>query len=232
MDAREAVAAATVPLASLGGIEALVASTERYVLHAGVQQRRLQRFLDGIGDPGRIAFDPYARSLTLRGHHFEADFIGSMGGPHWLWAWANAYLPLTPEQTAASRRVRATGLPLATAGGILCDGIDPMFVVHRLAALAVGASGADAYYVANHSQLYAIAAGGVETQATPMDLWGAIHDALYDPLDKPLAAIGYATERLGGTLHPTDEGVEVRLGEEWLRVRLEEGRIAGIEATL
>ena len=162
----------------------------------------------------------------------KADFIGSMGGPHWLWAWANAYLPLQPEQTAASRRVRDSGLSIAAAGGLLCEGLDPLAVLHRLGALTLGITGADAYYVANASQLYAIARGELGDDFQLFDLWGAINDALYDPPSDPGAAIRFAADRHGVDCLDTDAGLELVHGDDRIVVQLEGDRILGVEATL
>lgn len=231
-EAREAVAKATVTLESLGGPTVLVDQTDRYTIHAGVCQRRLQRFLDEIGPPGPLAFDPFKRFLTMRGHTFEADFVGSMGGDHWLWAWANAYLPLNEASTAVSRSVQESGMSIATAGGIVMGDLDPMWVMHRIGGLTLGLTGADAYYVANGSQLYVVAAGQLTLDVDPMDLWGAINDALFSPPANPAAAIRFAAEQQGIACATTEQGLELTHGKRRIQVELDGGRIAGVEADL
>ena len=153
----------TVPIDEFGGWQKFADVTSEFMVAAGVKQRRFERYLDAMGEPGGIRFDPFAQELELRGHVFRGQLLGSVGNEDWLWSHRSPFLDLSDEATSVARQVadRCSDHGFARVTCIEFPGQDRMQVAHRFAALPSGLGLADAYYIANDSQCYAITPGQI-----------------------------------------------------------------------
>jgi hypothetical protein len=149
-----------VPLTALQREELETAYTTGVVWGA-LKQERFAAHLKALGPPGMAAWDPIAGEVTLRGHTFRAEQLGSFDGATWLWSWANALLGIPEARTTYARRLRdevghAVGL-LRAPHVALADERLP----HMLAALALAHTDAEGYYIANAAQVYVMLPGEV-----------------------------------------------------------------------
>lgn len=116
---------------------------------AEAAQQRLADALDAIGAAGQWGWDPIKGELALRGRVFRAEPLGSFDGATWLWSWANDYLAIPQEKTTMARRLRAKGGVFAEPMIAASDETLP----YMMGDFAVAYCGAEAYWVANGSQV-------------------------------------------------------------------------------
>ncbi len=186
----------TVSLNELGGIEQWLCDTSPHLLAADVKQRSFSRFLDTLGAPGPIAFDPFKGELMMRNTTFHAEFLGSMGRSDWLWAHHNMFLNLPESRTEIVRKLcHQWSSPFAEAVCIDFGETQRLLIQHKVAATALSMGLGDAYYVANDSQVYIVKSGQIPQTEVMSDFLFATNALLTSGVSR--ADIELAAETLG-----------------------------------
>jgi hypothetical protein len=140
--------------------------------------------------------------------------VGSFDGESWLWSWANPFLRIPTQKTTVSRALRDSAEKLGV----------PALAVPMIAArderlpymmgnFVVAHGFAEAYYLANRSQVYAIAAGQLEADRLgPIDeVRRALASCSVGDLSCDLRrAIPFAAQRLGLDLAREERALVLR----------------------
>jgi hypothetical protein len=143
-----------------GGRAALDAAAEKVRTKVEELQARFTAALDALGPPGMAGWDPFAGTLELRGHTFQAEQLGSFDGTSWLWSWANTYLNIPQEKTTLARALRDAADELGVPGlrtPFIADTDEELPFL--LGGLAIAHGFGEAMYYANQSQIYLLRPG-------------------------------------------------------------------------
>lgn len=145
-----------------GGQEQLEEQVDLIADEAEKLQARFQQALDILGEPGDLEWDPNRGFITMRGHTFKAQQLGSYDGETWLWSWANTHLNIPEELTSFARSLRdlAPQISQALAAPMLED--EDEVIPEQFAALAIANGFGEAFYFPNRAQIYLIVPGQIE----------------------------------------------------------------------
>jgi hypothetical protein len=195
---------------------------------------RLQETLDKLGPPGQWHCDPIAGTLTLRGHTFAAEMLGTYGRTEWLWAWANSFQNLPEDKTTISREARdELGIPVLETPFVDLEGIGGP---HQIAMQVIGYGLGAGYYVCAFPESYAVYAlldGEVRPEWPKIyELQRALQAVMMDGLQDGVMAIMQAARYLGVSTEPTAKALTVYDGDDRLVVHLEGQSITKIDASV
>ena len=207
-----------------GGRAALDRSYAELAIAAALGQARFSAMLDRIGPPGTARWDPIAGEIELRGRTFEAQQLGSFDGNSWLWSWANPYLAIPEDKTTAARALRdrasELGIP-ALAVPAIAERDE--HIPYIFGGIAVAHGLGEAYYIANQSQVYLVAAGQLERSKDPpiARLRAAIDTADATGVAYDLSrALPFAARTLGVECVREPRRLVVREGRDELQIHL------------
>jgi hypothetical protein len=150
-----------------GGRTAFQDAVGRVAADAARRQQHLDQVLDAIGPPGATAWDPVNATVTLRGHSFRAQQLGSYDGKSWLWSWANAALDIPAEHTSLARGARdALGPNEIPAFLVPMIEDDDERLPAMMGRLACAHGFGEAYWIGNWSQVFVFLPGELDVATT------------------------------------------------------------------
>jgi len=120
-----------------------------FAQHAMAAYAKQLMLADAIEEAGSWDLDLQAGALKFEnGPTYRISLLGSYGegAGTWLWVWANRNMNLPAEVTAAAEALRELGQQKAVPEFQESETHDDETFCHRLAMIAVGHSGAGAYY--------------------------------------------------------------------------------------
>ncbi len=206
-----------------GGREAVDRAYAETAIVSALGQARLSAALDRIGPPGQMRWNPAAGELVMRGKLFAAEQLGSFDGETWLWSWANPYLEIPEAKTTIARslRDRASTLGVAALAVPMIAAADER-IPYLFGAIGLGHSDAEAYYIANQSQVYLFAPGQLGPPPAPLEaLRTAIASVEASGMTTDIAAgLPLAAARLGLPLVRSEHEIVVGEGRDAVHVPL------------
>ena len=225
---RETLAAKTISVDKLGGMDAFSSDVKASLVAAYVRERVLMRYLEELGPPGSFEFDPFGRFLILRGKKFEAELLGSFSESTWLWSTGNLFLNLEASMVSAARRVQTeVSSVFATTDSVHFGRVDPLLVQTNMAAFAVGIG---AGYICNGSQTYGIMPGQLPAP-TILDFQFEISRILLGGTTEQKKVITESAKMLGFEVKADSAMLTVTSSSSRMTVDFDEnGRVSKVES--